>query len=199
MEFDNSTALYLLKRISLGDQEAFTTLHRALGRRIFAFAMRHLRSPETSEEIVADTMFEVWKNPDRFNGTAKLSTWVLGIARHRILNRLRASSLDTESLTPEVEETIGSEAESAFERIAAEQREAGVRNCMEKLSSKHRECMHLVFYEGLALGEVATLQGCPENTVKTRLFHARKSIQKCLSLFLRREESSAERGVTSHA
>ncbi|UXI68498.1 RNA polymerase sigma factor [Tahibacter amnicola] len=199
MDLDNTTALYLLKRVGLGDQDAFATLHRALGRRIFAFAMRHLHSPEAAEEVVADTMFEVWKNPGRFNGTSKLSTWVLGIARYRILNRLRANAHEMESLTPEVEETISCEAESAFERIANEQRETGVRTCMEKLSAKHRECMHLVFYEGLALGEVATLQGCPENTVKTRLFHARKSIQNCLRLLLRREDSDVAQGVTSHA
>ena len=47
--------------------------------------------------------------------------------------------------------------------------------------------MHLVFFEGLALAEVAQIQGCPENTVKTRLFHARQKIKKCLSLLLERE------------
>ena len=47
--------------------------------------------------------------------------------------------------------------------------------------------MHLVFFEGLSLAEIAQVQGCPENTVKTRLFHARQKIKKCLSLMLERE------------
>ena len=51
---------------------------------------------------------------------------------------------------------------------------------MGKLSAEHRECVHLVFYEGLGLADVAALQGCPENTVKTRLFHARKKLTNCL-------------------
>ena len=51
---------------------------------------------------------------------------------------------------------------------------------MEALSPVQRECLYLVFYEGLSLAEVAALQDCPENTVKTRLFHARRNIRQCL-------------------
>jgi RNA polymerase sigma-70 factor (ECF subfamily) len=58
---------------------------------------------------------------------------------------------------------------------------------MQRLSEEHREAVHLVFYEGMALAEVATLQGCPENTVKTRLFHARLKLKNCLATLLQRE------------
>ena len=52
---------------------------------------------------------------------------------------------------------------------------------------EHRECLHLVFYEGMALAEVAEIQSCPENTVKTRLFHARQKIKNCLQCPARSE------------
>jgi len=58
---------------------------------------------------------------------------------------------------------------------------------MGKLSDEHRECMHLVFFEGMSLAEVAAVQGCPENTVKTRLFHARQKIKNCLRLLVERD------------
>ena len=58
---------------------------------------------------------------------------------------------------------------------------------MQKLSDEHRECLHLVFYEGCALAEIAQLQQVPENTVKTRLFHARQKIKQCLQRMLERE------------
>ena len=76
---------------------------------------------------------------------------------------------------------------SAFDLLAQHQRHEGVRHCMGKLSSEHRECVHLVFYEGLPLADVASLQGCPEGTVKTRLFHARHKLKNCLQLMLQRE------------
>jgi len=59
-----------------------------------------------------------------------------------------------------------------------------------KLTEEHRECLHLVFYEGMSLAEVAAIQRCPENTVKTRLFHARQKIKNCLRLLLEREGSA---------
>ena len=63
-------------------------------------------------------------------------------------------------------------------------------HCMGKLTEEHRECLHLVFYEGMSLAEVAAIQRCPENTVKTRLFHARQKIKNCLRLLLEREGSA---------
>lgn len=197
-DLDNATALYLLQRVNAKDQDAFVTIHRAMGRRVFAFAMRHLESEEQAEEIVSDTMFEIWKYPQRFAGLSKFSTWVLGIARHRILDRLRAPNRSTEALTSDIEESVPCTDESAYDSMAALQREGGVRSCMEKLSIQHRECMHLVFYEGMPLGEVARLQGCPENTVKTRLFHARRKIQNCLRLLMIGEGHTISR-VASHA
>ena len=58
---------------------------------------------------------------------------------------------------------------------------------MGRLSDEHRECMHLVFFEGMSLAEVAEIQNCPEGTVKTRLYHARQKIKGCLERFLVRE------------
>ncbi|MBC6941651.1 MAG: RNA polymerase subunit sigma [Xanthomonadales bacterium] len=189
---------FLLERIAAGDQTAFVALHRAMGRRIHAYAMRLLGDAEQAEEIVSDTMYEVWKHPQRFNGLSRLSTWILAIARHRAIDRLRSPSrlLDTHSAA--LDDSLPDDDTSAYERIATDQRERGVRNCMDKLSDVHRECLHLVFYEGAPLADVARLQGCPENTVKTRLFHARKNIQNCLRLLLVSEGQFRHR-TPSHA
>lgn len=197
MAMDNDTARELLRRVAERDQEAFAALHRALARRVFAFAMRTLRDEGRAEEIVVDTLFEVWKHPERYDGTSLLSTWVLGIARNKTLT-LQRSLRANEPLSDDIVDTLASGDPGAFEAIAEGQREAGVRRCMEKLSAPHRECMHLVFYEGLALADVAGIQNCPENTVKTRLFHARKNIEHCLRRLLERE-GDLEAGVSGHA
>ncbi|MGL4234363.1 MAG: sigma-70 family RNA polymerase sigma factor [Casimicrobium sp.] len=187
MEFDNETAFALLARIKDGDEKAFTTLYTAMSRRIFAFALNQIHDEARAEEVVIDTMHEVWKKPHQFNGTSKLSTWILGIARYKVLNSFRESRHDHDELNDEIAESVESEAQTPFESLAEQQRSAGVRRCMEKLSNEHRECMHLAFFEGLALAEIAELQSCPENTVKTRLFHARQKIKNCLRLLLASE------------
>jgi RNA polymerase sigma-70 factor, ECF subfamily len=187
MEFDTETAFALLRRIKAGDENAFATLYTSMSRRIFAFALNQVHDEARAEEILIDTMHEVWKKPEHFNGTSKLSTWVIGIARYKVLNSFRERKHDHEELVDEIANSIESDEPGPYESVAAREREIGVRRCMAKLSAEHRECMHLAFFEGMTLAEIAKLQACPENTVKTRLFHARQKIKNCLRLLLESE------------
>jgi RNA polymerase sigma-70 factor (ECF subfamily) len=95
----------------------------------------------------------------------------------------------------EIAEVVASEDAGAFELLAQRQRREGVQHCMARLSEDHRECIHLVFYEGMSLAEVAQVQSCPENTVKTRLFHARQKLRNCLKLLLEREGGGSLTGA----
>jgi RNA polymerase sigma-70 factor (ECF subfamily) len=188
---DNDEVMRLLGRIERGDEAAFRELYRAFSRRLYAYVLRQHGDPAQAEEIVSDTLYEVWKAPARFRGDAQFSTWLIGIARNKVLMAFRSRKPDTDhDDLDDVAEVVASDAPGAFELLAQQQRQEGVRHCMDKLSSEHRECVHLVFYEGLGLAEVATLQACPENTVKTRLFHARKKLMNCLRLLLQREGGS---------
>jgi RNA polymerase sigma-70 factor (ECF subfamily) len=196
---DNDEVLRLLGRIERADESAFKELYRAFSRRLYAYVLRQLGDPAQAEEIVADTLYEVWRQPARFRGDSQFSTWLIGIARNKVLMAFRSRKPDSkhEDIS-DLAETIASEDASAFEILAQQQRREGVRSCMDKLSDDHRECVHFVFYEGLSLAEVAQLQGCPENTVKTRLFHARQKLKKCLQLLLQREgDSSLATGAAS--
>ncbi len=185
---DNDEVLRLLGRIERADEAAFRELYRAYSRKLYAYVLRQLGDPAQAEEIVADTLYEVWRQPAKFRGDSQFSTWLIGIARNKVLMAFRARKPDAiHDDLDDVAESIASDDESAFDILANQQRREGVRHCMDKLSDEHRECVHLVFYEGLSLAEVSTLQSCPENTVKTRLFHARQKLKNCLRLLLERE------------
>lgn len=185
---DNEDVLRLLGRIEQGDEAAFRELYRAFSRKLYAYVLRQLGDPAQAEEIVADTLYEVWRQPARFRGESQFSTWLIGIARNKVLMAFRSRKPDAvhEDLDA-VAEVVASDGESAFDLLAQQERHEGVRHCMERLSDEHRECVHLVFYEGLSLAEVAAVQSCPENTVKTRLFHARQKLKNCLRLLIERE------------
>lgn len=187
MNLSNERVFALLRDLASGKEAALKELYRAYSGTIYAFALVRLHSAADAEEVVVDTMHEVWRHPDRFRGESKFSTWLLGIARHKLLSRLRSRDPEHEEIES-FEETLESEEAGAFEVLAQKQRREGVRHCMDKLPEEQRECLHLVFYEGYALGEVAEVQGCPENTVKTRLFHARQKLKNCLRLLLEREK-----------
>ncbi|WP_051242392.1 RNA polymerase sigma factor [Azohydromonas australica] len=193
---DNDEVLRLLGRIGQGDEVAFRELYRAFSRRLYAYVIRKLGNEAQAEEIVADTLYEVWKAPARFRGESQFSTWIIGIARNKVLMAFRSRKPDAvyEDLQ-EIAEVIASQDAGAFEQLAQRQRREGVQHCMERLSDDHREAIHLVFYEGMSLAEVAQVQSCPENTVKTRLFHARQKLRNCLKLLLEREGGGSLTGA----
>ena len=195
---DNDEVLRLLGRIERADEAAFRELYRAFSRRLYAYVLRQLGDPAQAEEIVADSLYEVWKAPARFRGDAQFSTWLIGIARNKVLMAFRSRKPDSkhEDLD-DVAETLATEDGSAFDMLANAQRREGVRHCMDKLSDDHRECVHLVFYEGMSLAEVAEVQACPEGTVKTRLFHARQKLKNCLQTMLQREGGGSLAGAAS--
>jgi RNA polymerase sigma-70 factor (ECF subfamily) len=185
---DNDEVLRLLGRIEQADEDAFRELYRAFSRKLYAYTLRQLGDPAQAEEIVSDTLYEVWRQPAKFRGDSQFSTWLIGIARNKVLMAFRGRKPDTiHDDIDVVSESVANDDPSAFDVMAQQQRSEGVRHCMGKLSVEHRECVHLVFYEGLSLAEVASLQACPENTVKTRLFHARQKLKNCLRLLLERE------------
>ena len=195
---DNDEVLRLLGLIEHADEAAFKELYRAFSRRLHAYVLRQINDPAQAEEIVADTLYEVWRHPAKFRGDSQFSTWLIGIARNKVLMAFRSRRPDERHEDiGEMSEVIAADDASAFDVLAQQERHEGVRDCMSRLSDEHRECIHLVFYEGMALAEVAQVQGCPENTVKTRLFHARQKLKNCLKLLLQREGGGTLAGAAS--
>ena len=185
---DNDRVSKLLERIGRQDEAAFRELYKAFSRKVFAYVLNMVNDHGRAEEILVDTMYEVWRAPTRFHGGSQFSTWLIGIARNKALMAYRSRRPDElHDDLDDIAETAAADTPDGFAELAAKQRSAGVQACMGKLSDEHRECMHLVFFEGMSLAEVAAVQGCPENTVKTRLFHARQKIKNCLKLLVQRD------------
>ena len=146
--------------------------------RLFRFLMRLVRDEGMAEELSNEVFMEVWRNAARYEGRSQVGTWLLSIARNRAISRLRkrreaswdedkAAELADDADTPEVT-TQKLDKASALKR------------CLDALSTDHREIVDLVYYQEMSVGEVAQIVGIPENTVKTRLFYARKKLSELL-------------------
>jgi RNA polymerase sigma-70 factor, ECF subfamily len=168
-----------LARIARGDEAAMAELYRAFARRVYAYALNHLHDPGVAEEVAVDTLFEVWRRPDAWRGESRFSTWLIGIARHKSIDALRARAAPVEDLDDHVE-TLRDPAPDAYDRLCDARRRADVSDCVARLPRHQRDAIHLVLYQGMTLAEVARVQGIPENTAKTRVFHARRRIERCL-------------------
>jgi len=169
----------LLERIARRDESALAELHRAMARRIYAFALNRLHDEGEAESVVVDTLFDVWQQPKRFRGESQLSTWILGIARNKLLMLLRGRPPVGDDVD-ELADVLEDEGLGVFETVSAMQDRRQIFGCLETLPEAQRECLQLAFYEGCAIDEIAQFQSVPEGTVKTRLFHGRKAMKTCL-------------------
>lgn len=146
--------------------------------RVFRFVVRLVKNESTAEDLISDVFLDVWRQAGRFEGRSAVSTWLLSIARFKALSALRRRP--DEELD---EDTAGAiEDPSDDPEIALEKKDksALIRKCLSGLSAEHREVVDLVYYHEKSVEEVAEIVGIPENTVKTRMFYARKKLAELL-------------------
>lgn len=170
----------LVARIAAGDRAAFERLFREYGERVFRYTCRLITDAARAEEVTNDVMLEVWKTAARFEGRSKVSTWILGITRHLALNAVRRKQLDT----VDVDDAPAVADESAVPAAVSHDRDVlktALTKALGRLSTDHRDVIELTFFHGLSYQEIADVVGCPENTVKTRMFHARKQLKGYLA------------------
>ncbi len=163
----------LIRRIARGEEKALEELIRLMQARVFAYCYSLVGSAEDAEELTSEVFFQVWKSAGKFKGEGRASTWILGIARNLCMNHLRKKRLHFLELLET--DAVVEEEEDPYPYSPEE-----VGRAMEKLSPAHREVLYLAFYEELTYSEIAKLLGVPENTVKTRVFHAKKKLKELL-------------------
>ena len=161
----------LIRRIALHDRSALAELYAIYHRRLARFLGRFIRQYDVVQEIVNDTLFIVWQQADRFRGSSRVSTWIMGIAYRRALRALRQAS-SRSAVQALAEDTAI--ADDPFE--TAEQRELLAR-ALGTLPLEQRMVLELTYFMGHSCEEIATIVDCPVNTVKTRMFHARRKLR----------------------
>lgn len=175
-----------LQQMAARDEAALAQFYRALSRTVFAFVQRRLDNAHDAEAVVVDTLHEAWKKAASFNGQSLVKTWVLGIARHKLLDVLRQRGAG--ALLDDIDDhadTLATDQPGPWAQLAQRQQQDWVALCMAKLPAGQRDSLHLLFFEGLAVDDIAQVLGCPGNTVKTRVFHAKRKIRDCLARWLR--------------
>ena len=167
-----------IRKIAGGDRGAFELLFNAYQRRLFGYIFRMVGKADAAEEVASDVMLEVWKGASGFKGESKVSTWIFGIARFRAISHMRRANrsiVDIEDAGP-----LADSHDRQDEVLVKESTREEVRNALKKLSRHHQEVIELTFYQGFSYPEIAQILECPVNTVKTRMFYARKELRQLL-------------------
>ncbi|KQR43088.1 RNA polymerase sigma factor [Acidovorax sp. Leaf160] len=185
----------LLAAIQAGDEEAMAMLWRAWAGKVQLFARLQLApcGPEAeplSQEVAVDVFHDLWRDPARFDGRVAFGTWLLTLARNKSIDRLRQwGARHRREITGEgfddAAEHHADDAPGPAEHLDAAQRRSGLLGCLRRLrNGLQREALMLWALEDLPLAEIARIQQCPENTVKTRLFHGRSHLRLCMERWL---------------
>lgn len=169
----------LVAAIAAGDRDAMRILYNRHRIRVFRFAARLTDDPTSAEDVVSEAFVEVWRQADRFERRSSVSTWIMSIARFKALS-VRRRRLETE-LDAKVAETVADSGPGPEQIVLETDRRAQLRACLSQLSPDHRAIIDLVYYHDKSIEEVAEIVGAPKNTVKTRMFYARKRLAYLLS------------------
>jgi RNA polymerase sigma-70 factor (ECF subfamily) len=169
--------LALLEGVRQGRRTDFDALYRLYHPRLWRFLMHLLRQPDAIEEVLNDTLMVVWQRADSFDGRSKLSTWIFGIAYRKALKALSRQDLPVEGDDADEPADPGPGPE---QRLGLAQLRARLRGAMAELSPEHRAVVDLCYFHDMGHAEIADVVGCPPETVKTRMFYARRRLRLLL-------------------
>jgi len=172
----------LLVAISTRDQRAMEELFDRYEDQVYRFIRRSFKDEGLAEDVTAETFCEVWSAAAAtFKGQARVSTWLLAIARNLAISVLRRRS--EQALDETAALSIEDAADNPEVAAAKKQRDAIVAHCLKSLSAPHRQLIQFFYFEDKSIAEVAELTGVPVNTVKTRMFRARNLMGELLKGF----------------
>jgi RNA polymerase sigma factor (sigma-70 family) len=169
----------LIRRVAAKDRRAFETLYQRYVQRLHRYLSRQIQSPELAEEVLDDVMLVVWQSAARYNGASRVSTWIFGIAHHKAL-KARARLASRAAAMP-LSDDVAAGGEDPEDMTMRGELNRLLARGLAALSPDQRAVVELTFHDGCSYQEIAEITRVPVNTVKTRMFYARRRLAPLLS------------------
>ena len=177
----------LVKAARRGDRDAFRTLFERYHRRAYALAFGVLRHPDDALDVVQDAFIKAHKYLDKFEGNSSFYTWLYRIVMNLAIDHLRKHrrvkpvELDEQQLDESDEALLpkilgGNPGRALMDKEIR----ARIDQALGELSDNHRAVLIMRELEGMSYEEMAQAMGCSKGTIMSRLFHARKNMQRQL-------------------
>jgi RNA polymerase sigma-70 factor, ECF subfamily len=166
-----------LRGIARGERGAFAELYRAMQPSYIRYATGLLAGDrEAAEDVVDEAFIAIWEQAGCFAGSGSAQGWMRRIVRNKAVDWLRKQREQSLSGQDQMEafNRIPDTAPSPYAVAESNSSAQQLRLALDSLSLDHREAIWLCYFEEKSVAEIAEIADCPVNTVKTRLFHARK-------------------------
>ena len=172
----------LMLLVKAGDEASFATLLARYRNPIVSFLYRMVQNAGVAEELAQDVFLRVFRAREKYEVSAKFSTWLYCIATNVALNHIRDGkrARNTETLDdPEsaAHRTLRSPDLTAEERMVAGSLGWEVRSAIEQLPANQRTAVILHKYQELDYKQIAAALGSSESAVKSLLFRAYETLR----------------------
>jgi RNA polymerase sigma-70 factor (ECF subfamily) len=194
---DDKTDRDLVARSQAGDPDAFRGIFERYRRRAYALAFGVVKNKDAALDVVQDAFLRAHRALGDFEGNASVYTWLYRIVMNTAIDHVRKEgrrkSVDYDDAVAHLEE--GSPADAAAlvpellrgnpaKEVARREIREKIDAALGELSENHRAVLIMREVDGLSYEEMAKVMKCSKGTIMSRLFHARKNMQKLLLVSL---------------
>lgn len=162
----------LVERILQQDVPAFSVLYDRYAQAIYALAA-HMIGPPEAEEIVQEVFLRLWNKANQFDpARGSFGSWLMTIARHRILDELRNNNQQRLLAVEDINQLLESMADPMVdveEEVWQRERNAAILNQMKTLPAEQQRALILAYFGGFSQSTIAEQLGWPLGTVKKRI------------------------------
>lgn len=180
---DDTSDADLLRAYAAGDNDAFTTLVRRHKDRLWAVALRTMRSPEEAADALQEALISAARRAGQYRGDAAVLTWLHRIVINACLDRLRRNKVRATVPLPDDPDrdlVLTSDEDPAQEAALVEMRQE-VNTALRQLNPDQRAALVLVDMEAYSVDEAAEILGCAPGTIKSRCSRGRARLVPLLS------------------
>ena len=181
----------LVESARKGDRDAFRTLFERYHRRAYALAFGVLRHQDDALDVVQDAFIKAHKYLDKFEGNSSFYTWLYRIVMNLAIDHLRKHKRVKPVELDEAHLEEGAAGDDSLlpkflggnpgRALMDKEIRARIDEALAELSENHRPVLVMRELEGMSYEEMAQAMGCSKGTIMSRLFHARKNMQKRLA------------------
>lgn len=184
----------LMLRVKRGDRAAFAELVEKYKQPLFNFICRTLRDEAESEDLAQNVFLQVYKSRQRYQHTAKFSTWLFTIARNLCLNEIRRRSRHpAESIEvghAENEDQPHRQYEDKkihlpVENVLHGELAAKIEEALADLPENQRTAILLCRQDELSYEEIAEILDCSLSATKSLIHRGRETLKEKLKPYLK--------------